>query len=67
MSVLKANRNLHLILEALSTKGFPLGFNNVTALFHVTMTNSSSLDGCSPSTEVNSQNVKWILSLTMVL
>lgn len=67
MSVLKASINLHLSLEALSTKGFPLGFNNATALFHETMTNSSSLDGCLSSTEVNSKNVKRILSITMFL
>lgn len=67
MSVLKASKNLHLSLEALSTKGFPLGFNNATALFHETMTNSSPLDGCLSSTEVNSKNTKRILSITMFL
>jgi len=67
MFVLKAHINLHLSPEALTTKGFPLGFNNATALFHETMTNSRSLDGCLSSTEANSKNVKWILSITIFL
>lgn len=67
MSALKANINLHLSLEALSTKGLQLGFNNATALFHETMINCSSLDGCLSSIEVNSKNVKRILSITKFL
>lgn len=68
MSVLKLNINLHFSLEAPRSKGFPLGFNNATALyFRGTMTNPRPLDGCSLPTEVNSKNVKGFGESTMSL
>lgn len=42
MSVLKLNINLHFSLEAPRSKGFPLGFNNATALFSGNNDKSSS-------------------------
>lgn len=67
MSVLKVNINLHFSLEVPRSKGFPLGFNNATALFWGTMTNPHPLDGCSFPTEVNSKNVKGLGASTMFL
>lgn len=67
MSVLKVNINLHFSLEAPRSKGFPLGFNNATALFRGTMTNPRPLDGCSLPTEVNSKNVKGFGASTTFL